>query len=64
MRRLAAEAERRRISVDSLIQEMASTLPTQLGNHRRSPAFVAIGASKHGISDRISEVLAEGFGTD
>jgi len=26
------------------------------------PAFVAVGASEHGITDRLDETLAEGFG--
>lgn len=65
--RLQAEATRRGISVDDLIASFAATVMSEPaarreGHHR--PAFVAVGSSKSGISDRVDELFAEGFGRD
>ncbi len=67
LRRLQAEAARRGISIDDVIAELAAALPDQpasAGGSRRRPAFVAVGASEAGITSRIDEILAEGFGRD
>lgn len=64
LRRLQAEATRRGISIDDVIAECAAALPERASGPRRSPAFVAVGASERGVADRIDEILAEGFGRD
>lgn len=66
--RLAAEAARRRISVDELAAEtLAARFPqpqSESGPHRRL-AFVAIGASGQTRGGaEADELLAEGFGRD
>ena len=66
--RLNAEAERRGISPDALIDEIATKLPDtnpEVRPERRKLAFAGIGASTTGRNARdIDEVLAEGFGRD
>lgn len=64
IRRLQAEASRRGVSVEQLIAELASELPAEESGARRRPAFVGVGASESGTTDRIEEILAEGFGRD
>jgi hypothetical protein len=64
LRRLEAEAARRGISIDEVIAQLVAKLPVDSSGARRRPAFVAIGASKHGITDRMNDTLAEGFGRD
>jgi hypothetical protein len=64
LRRLEAEAERRGLSIDDVIAQLVAKLPVGSGRTPRRPAFVAIGASEHGITDRIDDTLAEGFGSD
>lgn len=64
LRRLEAEAARCGVSIDDVIAELVVNLPTAASSPRRQPAFVAVGASEHGISDRFDEILAEGFGHD
>lgn len=64
LRRLKAEANRRGLSVGGLIAELVSELPAQGSGPGRRPAFVAVGASESGTTDRIEEILAEGFGRD
>jgi hypothetical protein len=64
LRRLEAEAARRGISIDDVIAELAANLPTGGSGHRHRPAFVAVGASERGITDRLDETLADGFGRD
>ncbi len=57
--RLAAEAARRGITVDALLDELADKLPPT----RRKLGFVGLGASTSGRdSAHIDEILAEGFG--
>jgi hypothetical protein len=63
---LEAAAAARGVSVDEFatgvlidnVPEVAST------PGRRHLAFVGIGASEHGISHRIEELLDDGFGRD
>ncbi len=65
--RLQAEATRRGISVDVVVAELANALPAGHASERtgrRRPAFVAVGSSKGGISNRVDELLADGFGRD
>lgn len=65
-RRLEAAAAARGVSVDEFatgvlidnVPEVASA------TGRRHLAFVGIGASEHGISHRIEELLDDGFGRD
>ena len=57
--RLAAEAGRRRITVDALLDELADKLPPA----RRKLGFVGLGSSTSGRdSADIDEMLDEGFG--
>jgi len=63
--RLRAEAERRELSVDALIVEMARSLPADAKSPTRTRlGFVAIGSSTSGrCASRADEMLADGFGT-
>jgi hypothetical protein len=69
--RLNAEAERRGVSAEDLLDEIATQLPPtpdEATNGRpvkRRLAFAGIGASTSGLHARdIDQVLAEGFGRD
>lgn len=63
--RLEAEAARRGVSIDDVIAELADTLPDGGAvTPRRALAFAGIGASGQGISDRVEDLLADGFGRD
>lgn len=64
--RLSAEAERRGITVDRLVAELAADLPASGSTERsRALGFVAIGASTSGRTARSADdMLAEGFGRD
>lgn len=64
--RLRAEAARRGLSIDEVIADLAGQLPAENGavSRDRRLAFVAAGASEHGITPRIDELLADGFGRD
>ncbi len=64
--RLNAEADRRGVSIDVVIAELAHMLPEQQAAPpaRRNLAFAGIGASGRGISDHVDEILADGFGRD
>jgi hypothetical protein len=64
LRRLEAEASRRGISIDEVIAQLVAKLPVDSSAARRRPAFVAIGASEQGITDRMNDTLAKGFGRD
>ena len=63
---LHAEAERRQISVDALIEEMAMSLTLDVTSPARTRlTLVAIGSSTSGLySSEADELLADGFGTD
>lgn len=64
--RLNAEADRRGMTLDELVAELAAALPTESstgGNGR--PSFIGIGRSTSGRSAAdADEMLAEGFGRD
>lgn len=66
--RLNAEAARRGISPDRLLDEITTQLPENKSADkpaRRQLAFAGIGASISGRSARdADEILAEGFGRD
>jgi hypothetical protein len=67
--RLNAEAERRGVTLEHLLDEIVTQLPTPaLATERpakRRLAFAGIGASISGLQARdIDQVLAEGFGRD
>lgn len=63
--RLRAEASRRGVEIDVIVAELASQLPGEKARtEHRSLAFIGAGASAHGISDRIDDLLADGFGRD
>jgi len=58
--RLNAEATRRGITTDQLVDELAGQLPA---SGRRKLGFVSLGASTTGRRARdAEEILAEGFG--
>ena len=61
--RIEAEAGRRDIPLSDVLAELADGLPpVRAENGRATPAFVAAGASNSGITHRIDELLADGFG--
>lgn len=64
--RLQREADRRGVSLDAVVAELASALPPEAeANHQRRLGFVALGASADGRSAAdADEILAEGFGQD
>jgi hypothetical protein len=64
LRRLEAEATRRGVTVAVVIAELAEALPNDAERSGRRPAFVAAGASGHGITHLMDEMLDEGFGRD
>lgn len=61
--RLEAEATRRGVTLDQLVADLVASLPGESDDEER-PAltFLAAGASNAGISHRIDELLADGFG--
>jgi len=65
-RRLEAAAAARGVSVDELATEVLIDNVPEVASttERRHLAFVGIGSSEHGISDRIEELLDDGFGRD
>ena len=61
--RIEAEATRRHISLAEVVTNLADSLPPiQPEDGRPAPAFVAAGESSGGITDRMDELLADGFG--
>ncbi len=66
LRKLQAEAERRGVSIDIVIAELAALLPTDASTTpKRKLAFIGMGASSSGRGGRdADEMLAEGFGRD
>lgn len=68
LRKLTAEAERRGVSIDVIIAELAARLPAETPpatTAKRKLSFAGIGASNTGRTARdADELLAEGFGRD
>lgn len=64
--RLRAEADRRGISVEELVDDLAASLPVEgQDSSPRKLRFFAMGASTSGRSAAdADEMLAEGFGRD
>lgn len=65
--RLSAEAARRGVGIDQVIANLAELLPPGFDRSRSTTpklAFIAAGASEMGITNRIDEILADGFGRD
>lgn len=61
--RIEAEAARRHVSLSDVVTDLADSLPpVRSESERTAPAFVAAGESGAGISNRIDELLADGFG--
>lgn len=66
-RRLEAAAAARGISIDEIATEVLAAHtpePSHPMHARRQLALAGIGASGHGLSHRIDEMLADGFGRD
>lgn len=65
-RRLEAAAAERGVTVEELAAEvLTDNVPDVSGvPRRRHLSFAGIGASKHGISHQVDELLADGFGRD
>lgn len=62
--RLRGEAERRSVSIDVVIAELAETLPPQVDGERKL-SFIGLGASTSGRHARdADDLLADGFGRD
>ena len=64
--RLNAEADRRGVTLDELVAELASLLPTEAATDpHKARSFVGIGSSTSGRSAAdADDMLAEGFGRD
>ena len=64
--RLRAEAERRHLSMDAVVEELAATLPAErTAEVRCRLSFVALGSSVSGQrAQDADEMLADGFGRD
>jgi hypothetical protein len=64
--RLQREADRRGVSLDAVVAELASVLPAESEpDGRRRLGFVGLGASTDGRrAADADEILAEGFGQD
>jgi hypothetical protein len=61
--RLRAEADRRGVSIDLLIAELAETLPPEAAAEERKLSFIGLGASTSGRRARDTDgLLADGFG--
>ena len=61
--RLRAEAERRGVSIDVVIAELAETLPPEAAGENRKLSFIGLGASTSGRHARdADDLLADGFG--
>lgn len=63
MSRIEVEAGRCQLSVAHVIARLVARLPVREGgNGRDAPAFIGAGASSTGITHRVDELLADGFG--
>jgi plasmid stability protein len=65
-RRLEAAAAARGVTVEEFAAEVLAENTPAVGeaSRRRRLGFVGIGASEQGISHRVGELLADGFGRD
>lgn len=65
-RRLEAAAAARGVTVEELAAEvLIEHVPdVAVAPRRRQLSFGGIGASKHGISHQVDDLLADGFGRD
>ncbi|MEK7423381.1 MAG: hypothetical protein AAB131_06005 [Actinomycetota bacterium] len=65
-RRLQAAAVARGVTVEELAAEVLTDHVPDIAAAplRRQLSFAGIGASKHGISHQVDELLADGFGRD
>ena len=65
-RRFEVAAAERGVTVEELAAEVLSDHVPEVGDvrRRRKLSFAGIGASKHGITHQIDELLADGFGRD
>jgi hypothetical protein len=64
VRRLKAEASRQGVQLAIVIADLAAHLPAADRGGKRRLAFVAAGASASGITHRMDDLLADGFGRD
>ena len=64
--RLRAEADRRQLSMDAVVEDLAASLPAAMERPtRRRLSFVGMGASSSGrTASDADEMLADGFGRD
>ncbi len=63
--RLRAEAERRGVSIDLVIAELAEALPAEPPTAKRTLSFIGLGSSTSGRRARdADDLLADGFGRD
>ncbi len=65
-RRLEAVAGARGVTVEELAAEVLAdhVSDVEAAPRRRQLSFAEIGASKHGISHQVDELLGDGFGRD
>ena len=65
-RRLEAAAGARGVTVEELAAEVLTdhVSDVEAAPQRRRLSFAGIGASKHGISHQVDELLDDGFGRD
>ena len=62
--RLQVAAAARGVSPAEMVDELVAGLPDASGPIRRRLALAGVGETAHGITSRIEEQLAEGFGLD
>ena len=64
--RFRAEAGRRRLSMDAVVEDLAASLPAAMERPtRRKLSFVGMGSSRSGrTASDADEMLADGFGRD
>ena len=62
--RLRAEADRRHLSIEAVVEELAASLPAAVARStRRRLSFVGLGSSTSGrTASEADELLADGFG--
>jgi hypothetical protein len=63
--RIEAEASRLHLTATEAVAELADQLPlVRTESNTHAPAFGGAGASSNGITHRIDQLLADGFGRD